>query len=242
MHVASSLAKRLLALWHSVSKRRKRATTSQESLPYSIPDSDSEEQPSSAQDRGTVTQASPRSWSIFRSLPSLHTSTGLVLIPALFTHVRLNRIVPSRDLPPIHELSPSELDYSYVTHGFSVDVLPAWRYVSWGLYGSLLVAAAFHIVSGVDTIAQRRTLRKRARGDLNSATHSHTSSREQMRIRDRRATAQRRAWGRTVVSMGGILWLGWGLARMSKEVSGVGGSFANRIRACYAQVWPYSLW
>lgn len=183
-------------------------------------------------------QSSPTlgsSWSRLRSaLPSVHTATGLLLAPALAVHVALNRIVPSHSSSPINELSPSELDYTYVTYGFEAQAGPAWRAVTWTMYALLLGAGALHVVAGTDRIAQRMRMRRR-RG-IERATdkpivglEDGETGRAAMRQLDSRRRKQRQATATALVSLSGMAWLAWGLSKMVSEGSGVSGFMARRV-------------
>lgn len=78
---------------------------------------------------------------------SLHTVTGYLLIPFLTNHVFLNRIIPSRDTHPINNLSPSELDYSYVSYAFRT--FPIKSSI---LYLGLIAPAVYHSVFGIQKL------------------------------------------------------------------------------------------
>ncbi|WFD04125.1 hypothetical protein MOBT1_002828 [Malassezia obtusa] len=100
------------------------------------------------------------SWDVRRwSWAQWQSAAGYVLVPALLTHVWVNRVAPSASAPPVAGLSPSELDMSYVAYGFHVP-----RYVarSVALYAVLIAATALHWIGGAPKMSQRIT-RKRVR-------------------------------------------------------------------------------
>lgn len=197
-----------------------------------------------------------------RSLPfSVHTITGFILIPAVTIHSYLNRIAPSSSSTPINELSPSELDYSYVTHGF-LTASKAWRYITWSLYASLLFAGAVHVVGGTDRIAKRMKAKRAMKETKKSGSYPLGRSRGEAKGLDAKKRKQRNAVINGAVSLAGVAWLAVGIRRMAwedhtgtstwmtKRVSetGRGETWNHRLRrivlqldTCYAAVWPYSL-
>ncbi|KAN0066166.1 hypothetical protein ACQY0O_000260 [Thecaphora frezii] len=97
--------------------------------------------------------------------PSLHAASGYLLLPLVGHHVLLNRLLPSLSRPAIHALSPSELDYSYVSFG-----LASFPYASTALYTALVVAIVAHATTGTAKIVARR--RTRAPRSLGGAAWS----------------------------------------------------------------------
>lgn len=79
-----------------------------------------------------------------------HRLAGLALAPVLLLHVVTNRLVPSRSAAPMRELSPAELDMSYVSVGFA-----HYPRVSWLVYTWLCVCGAVHLVGGVPKLQRR---------------------------------------------------------------------------------------
>lgn len=86
-----------------------------------------------------------------------HNVAGLALVPVLLVHVLTNRIAPASAHPAIAELSPSELDLSYVAWGFAH--APG---ISTVVYAWLCVTGAVHAVGGLPKLAERLRRRTRA--------------------------------------------------------------------------------
>ncbi|UZJ56667.1 hypothetical protein CBS101457_005987 [Exobasidium rhododendri] len=224
IHLLSSLAKRGLQLQR---KRRTDRTTDPSSVEGYIIDSRSDK------------QIQPGVKSPFGN--SIHTITGLILLPAVAIHSYLNRIVPSSSSAPINSLSPSEIDYSYVTHGFLTNS-KAWRYVTWSLYASLLAAGAVHVVAGLDRIAKRTRARRAMKETKKQVSLPLNSKREQMKNTDVKTRKQRAALINGAVSIAGAMWLAVGLRRMVMDDRvGASSSMMKRLDACYSFVWPYSM-
>lgn len=158
VHLAASFVKRFIVEYTIWSRKQRGARKAKEVEGYVIPDADVEEM--------YAHHPAPASrWAyIVQNLPSAHAFSGALLLPAVAIHAWLNRIAPSSADAPIHELSPSELDYSYVTYGLSSGsgAPVAWRRITWALYGVLLAAGAVHVVGGADRIAKRMRVRKAA--------------------------------------------------------------------------------
>ncbi len=95
------------------------------------------------------------------SLPPLSSQqlTGLLLAPFLAQHAYVNRIVPASARAPIAHLSPSELDYTYVSHA-----LARWPAITAGLYAALIGAASWHAVGGAVKV-RAHVARKLGAGD-----------------------------------------------------------------------------
>lgn len=79
-----------------------------------------------------------------------HSVAGVALVPILLVHAWSNRLAPSVQRAPICELSPSELDMSYVAWGFAH--APALSTI---VYTWLCVASAIHVVGGVPKLTAR---------------------------------------------------------------------------------------
>ncbi|PWN91727.1 hypothetical protein FA10DRAFT_265573 [Acaromyces ingoldii] len=246
LHLASSFAKRvMLAL--PLHKRRPSSSKGDETIQgYSIPEhgpTDASAHPPPPQKR----RRKPLSF------PSIHTLTGFILAPAVALHAALNRLVPSRSSAPISDLSPSELDYSYVVHGFQHDSNASWRAITYGLYAALLAAGALHVAGGSDKIAKRLQSRRGRRVGNSGNSHSSGSS-STIEVGDSKSSpraaaksidvarkAQRKKTATGAVALLGAGWLGWGIRRMNRESEGLISSWsAKRFDACYAAIWPYS--
>lgn len=97
-------------------------------------------------------------------LAAWHTAAGYLLLPALLVHLWTNRVAPMSAAAPIAELSPSELDLSFVGYGFSTPRLAAYSTVAYAL---LIGAAVVHGIGGAPKMALRLTgKRVRARTAL----------------------------------------------------------------------------
>ncbi|KAG8936892.1 hypothetical protein FRC02_009982 [Tulasnella sp. 418] len=75
--------------------------------------------------------------------PSLLTLTAYPLLVLLPTHFSIYRLNPSSPHPPVSSLSPSQLDYSYVTFGFA-----NWPWRTTLAIGGLVLAGTIHATSG----------------------------------------------------------------------------------------------
>lgn len=155
------------------------------------------------------------------TLPSFNLQfvTGLLLIPTLSIHAYLNRIAPSLSLNPINELSPSELDYSYVTFGFLTSN-KAWRYITWTMYAFLLGAGASHVVNGTDKIAKRIKAKrgmKAIKRQIAAPPIAPGSSRDASKQMDAKQKYRRAAAINGSVSLLGATWLAFGIRKMIVE-------------------------
>jgi succinate dehydrogenase hydrophobic anchor subunit len=209
IHVLSSLLKKALQAYSRFEARRKDASSVKG---YTIGDE--------VEDSDKVVN-SARS-----ALPpiTLQTITGALMIPALSVHAYLNRIAPSSSSAPIKELSPSELDYTYVTHGFLTSS-KAWRYITWTVYAVLLTAGAAHVVNGTDKIARRSKARKDMKRVKKAAATSPPASalgttRADIQQVDVKRRYRRKALINGTVSFLGAAWLAAGIRRMVLEDNG----------------------
>ncbi|KAJ7056660.1 hypothetical protein C8F01DRAFT_357702 [Mycena amicta] len=83
-------------------------------------------------------KAPPRPWTSLLSL------TGYAnMIMFLPIHFMTHRLFPQSPSPPIHALSPSDLDFEYVKFA-----LARWPGRSWFLYGGLVICVVLHTVEG----------------------------------------------------------------------------------------------
>ncbi|KAF7327421.1 hypothetical protein MKEN_00319900 [Mycena kentingensis (nom. inval.)] len=83
-------------------------------------------------------KAPPRPWTSLLSLTGY--ANMLLFLPV---HFMAHRVAPADSTAPIHELSPSELDFEYVKFA-----LTKWPVRSWFLYGGLVLCAVLHTVEG----------------------------------------------------------------------------------------------
>lgn len=95
-----------------------------------------------------------------------HQATGYVLIPIVFHHLYLHRILPSSPLPPISSLSPSFFNYSFTS--FSINHPSLYLKTASTLsYAALASLAAYHALVGLrilyDPTAPRSLQPKRPR-------------------------------------------------------------------------------
>ncbi|KAF6767386.1 protein of unknown function DUF1691 [Kalmanozyma brasiliensis GHG001] len=82
---------------------------------------------------------------------SMAQKSGYVLAPFVIHHAFVNRILPSSSKPPISNVSPSELDYSFVAHTLS-HTNTAIRIFSATAYTVLIGAFAVHTVYAVPAL------------------------------------------------------------------------------------------
>ncbi|SPO20331.1 uncharacterized protein UTRI_00732_B [Ustilago trichophora] len=82
---------------------------------------------------------------------SIAQTSGYILAPFAIHHAFVNRILPSASKAPISRLSPSELDYSFVSHSLSHPNLGV-RIVMAGAYTILISAFAVHAAYAVPAL------------------------------------------------------------------------------------------
>lgn len=85
---------------------------------------------------------------------SIAQKSGYILAPFAIHHAFVNRIFPSSPKAPISGLSPSELDYSFVSHSLSHPNLGV-RIVMAGAYTILIGAFAVHTAYAVPALLRR---------------------------------------------------------------------------------------
>ncbi|KAK0557703.1 hypothetical protein OC846_000270 [Tilletia horrida] len=190
------------------------------------------------------------------ALPSdWQTISGALLVPFTLHHAYLNRVVPARSSYPITNLSPSELDYTYVAHGFSHTLIPR-AIVSTAAYTALIGLSVFHTCKGLQKMVRWRSLASKtqenskapaadelgpsssvssALSDSGSSEISKADSVIQRRLlRQRRNRQWDAAAGITTALICG------GLLRLVRETDSTPAFLAKRYEACYTLVWPYS--
>lgn len=103
-------------------------------------------------------------------------TSGLILAPFALHHAFVNRILPSSPTPPISGLSPSELDYSFVSHSLSHPNL-AVRVIMTSAYAVLIGAFAVHaayavpaLLRSLPTKSASSTRRKKRRSQAQVST------------------------------------------------------------------------
>lgn len=124
-HVAAGVAKRLVLRFTVV--RSKPLDTAAEATEPTEEDTSAASQPPVATSQLSIAHKS-----------------GYVLAPFALHHAFVNRILPSSSAAPILGLSPSELDYSFVSHTLSHPNLRA-RLLMAGAYTILIGAFAVHV-------------------------------------------------------------------------------------------------
>lgn len=107
---------------------------------------------------------------------SVAQKSGYVLAPFAIHHAFVNRILPSSSKAPISNLSPSELDYSFVAHKLSHPNTVV-RILSATAYTALIGAFAVHTVYAVPALLRR-------------LPKSSTSASDKVRKPKRRSQAQ----------------------------------------------------
>ncbi|KDN42714.1 hypothetical protein K437DRAFT_275063 [Tilletiaria anomala UBC 951] len=179
---------------------------------------------------------------------TLHTLSGYVLFPLVLQHAVLNRIVPRASHPPIHSLSPSELDYTYVSYG-----LHAHPLLTGALYATLVGAGSLHAALGAKAVWTRLRIRMGTRARAMPSTGTECAAepeagaeqtaqavptQQQQRRRRWKWSAEATAAGSaTVVLLAALLRL---RSEAAAEVQGLPRSMVARYTACYSLVWPYS--
>lgn len=132
-HLATGVAKRLLVRFIVARSSSSGSTRSKNDVASAESDQDTEKElaPETrvSQARGTKLNIAQRS--------------GYLLAPFAIHHAFVNRILPSSTTPPISGLSPSELDYSSVSHSLSHPNIPV-RLVTAVAYTVLIGAFAVH--------------------------------------------------------------------------------------------------
>lgn len=91
--------------------------------------------------------------------------SGYVLTPYAIHHAFVNRVLPSSSTPPISGLSPSELDYSFVSYSLSHPNLSV-RMLTAGAYTVLIVAYAVHTIYAMPALLRSlpRSVKPASRG------------------------------------------------------------------------------
>ncbi|SNX81980.1 uncharacterized protein MEPE_00685 [Melanopsichium pennsylvanicum] len=108
-----------------------------------------------AKEQATAAASTPprASWKL-----SIAQKSGYVLAPFALHHALVNRIIPSSASPPISSLSPSELDYSFVSHTLSHPNVIV-RLTMATAYTVLIGAFAVHTVYAVPVLLRCRPKR-----------------------------------------------------------------------------------
>ncbi|KAL9940140.1 hypothetical protein V8E36_000845 [Tilletia maclaganii] len=177
----------------------------------------------------------------FRRLARLsdaHTLSGTLLVPFVLHHAYLNRIVPSRPQAPINALSPSELNYTYVAHGFGgiyAGSSSSRALVTSALYGALIGLSVYHTSHGLRKILHWRSTTQSQPKTLSS---SAKRSDPQLRPSKSRTVSRKRPWNlgagiATAVLCGGLI-------RIVRDADRSPAFLAKRFEVCYSLVWPYS--
>lgn len=175
---------------------------------------------------------------------SLHALTGYLLIPTVWIHAMVHRIVPSRSSPPIRNLSPSELDYSFVSYGIA-----RYPFTSTLVFGTLIGAASWHAIEGARKVYLRSgpgslSLWKKTTGKTStSAVTQNSPNPEALRpSAPSRANGKRARRQAATVAGSATGLLIAALYRIGAEGdAAVPAWLARRYEACYALVWPYSM-
>lgn len=81
---------------------------------------------------------------------SSHSLTGFLLTPLVGHHVLTHRLGPASSTPTVRNLSPSELDYSYVAA--SLELYPLLEGLTYGL---LAGAGIWHALGGLQIVHRR---------------------------------------------------------------------------------------
>ncbi|TIC00865.1 hypothetical protein E3Q18_00899 [Wallemia mellicola] len=76
---------------------------------------------------------------------SAQNKTGWVLIPLLFGHTLIHRVIPAMDVKPIRSLSPSELSYAHYV-GHALTTRPLFSIIG---YTSLTALVIYHGLVGL---------------------------------------------------------------------------------------------
>ncbi|KAK0528873.1 hypothetical protein OC835_004514 [Tilletia horrida] len=242
VHLTSSLARKAIVLFWAPKPNK-----AQEDAQGTGSDQDPSQQhiQTWTQKLAAAVQAATRRASL---ASDLHTLAGTLLVPFVLHHAYLNRIVPSRSTPPVNSLSPSELDYAYVAHGFgpapataetsllhpasAVSPRAAFSTVA---YGVLIGLTVYHSTHGVRKILRWRNQEKaRSHKRLESDSGKPADS----PVPTPTSAKSRRTWDvgagvATAVVCGGLFRLVQGVDKQPPFL-------LNRFEACYSLVWPYA--
>ncbi|GAA5900475.1 uncharacterized protein JCM6883_002856 [Sporobolomyces salmoneus] len=170
-----------------------------------VTSSDGEEQ--KVEEEDVVVPSASKSLSTIPRLTS-HQATGYALIPIVFHHLYVHRILPSSPLPPISSLSPSFFNYSFTSLSLNHSSLYL-RIASTLSYASLASIATYHALVGLrilsDPTAPRSLAPKRPKVGPPSRRRRITKGRE---------------W--QAVWMAVVVGLGVGTARIAGKLGGEG--------------------
>ncbi|GAA5931650.1 uncharacterized protein JCM15063_001527 [Sporobolomyces koalae] len=110
-----------------------------------------------------------------------HQITGYVLVPIVWHHLYLHRILPASPLPPISALSPSFFNYTFTSVSLNHSSL-VLRSLSTMAYASLASIATYHAIVGIrilsDPTAPRSLQPKRPKSGPESRRRRLTRGRE----------------------------------------------------------------
>lgn len=172
------------------------------------------------------------------------------MIPSLTIHAFLNRIIPSKSISPCNNLSPSELDYSYVSYGFR-----SFPITSTLVYVGLIVPTIYHVVVGSQKLLNIK--KGKGKGSTRSEKQDLPSPIQDSTTKENK---DRLFW--VVGTLQLALFVG--LNRIGRETEPIPTFVAKRVshvslylfvsfftdsqfppsfqfRACYELVWPFSL-
>lgn len=86
----------------------------------------------------------------WQGLRSSHSLSGFLLVPPVLTHLLTHRVGPASSAPPIHALSPAEMDYT-----FAAAALAAWPALTTVTYGALVGLGLWHALGGLAIVRRR---------------------------------------------------------------------------------------
>lgn len=147
--------------------------------------------------------------------------SGWLLTPFVLHHALLNRVLPSSPTPPISSLSPSELDYSFVSHTLSHPNTGV-RFVMGAAYTLLIGAFAVHVAYAVPAL-------------LRSLPRKPSSAEGKVTMR-----RKKRSKGRVAASLGLVLLASLVSIVPLKDRLMVSTTLKNRYNAVLGRAWPTS--
>jgi hypothetical protein len=151
----------------------------------------------------------------------LHQLAGHILIPIVAIHALTNRVVPALDSkPPINNLSPSELDYTFAGYG-----LKKWPITNWTIYGLLITCGAWHVLAGSRKLLAWIQGKRRA-----ADTAQIPGGRSGFEGDDKPVVTLKTAW----VVLVSLLLVGLGRIQMDSE--GISSFTAKRYEAVYKAI------
>lgn len=152
VHIASAVLKRFIHLYTRIDRKREREQSHVSPL---------QTDPSSIRSP-LLTWPQKTRRGLSRAFKDPVSWTGYMFLPFLIHHILINRIIPASSSFPISNLSPSELDYTFVQHSLNIFASSSssvtgvvsgarqnsWAFINWTGYLALIGLGMAHITWG----------------------------------------------------------------------------------------------